>query len=126
ARADGLSTWHHLPAGWAFGSTLARRARAINVAAMSKEVASMPGPKDRAGALALCCPEPLARKRTATTRRQTCGEVAEWVNAPHSKCGIRVTVSGVRIPPSPPGCLALRASPDWRSFSREAGCPPKL
>src|SRR5215831_19134037 len=30
------------------------------------------------------------------------GEVAEWLNAPHSKCGIRVTVSGVRIPPSPP------------------------
>ena len=31
-----------------------------------------------------------------------CGEVAEWLNAPHSKCGIRATVSGVRIPPSPP------------------------
>ncbi len=30
------------------------------------------------------------------------GEVAEWLKAPHSKCGIRVTVSGVRIPPSPP------------------------
>src|SRR3954452_25127971 len=30
------------------------------------------------------------------------GEVAEWLNAPHSKCGIRATVSGVRIPPSPP------------------------
>ncbi len=29
------------------------------------------------------------------------GEVAEWLKAPHSKCGIRVTVSGVRIPPSP-------------------------
>jgi hypothetical protein len=28
--------------------------------------------------------------------------VAEWLKAPHSKCGIRVTVSGVRIPPSPP------------------------
>jgi hypothetical protein len=24
------------------------------------------------------------------------------LNAPHSKCGIRATVSGVRIPPSPP------------------------
>jgi hypothetical protein len=32
------------------------------------------------------------------------GEVAEWLKAPHSKCGIRVTVSGVRIPPSPPVC----------------------
>ena len=33
---------------------------------------------------------------------QPYGEVAERLNAPHSKCGIRVTVSGVRIPPSPP------------------------
>jgi hypothetical protein len=30
------------------------------------------------------------------------GEVAEWLIAPHSKCGIRATVSGVQIPPSPP------------------------
>ena len=30
------------------------------------------------------------------------GEVAERLKAPHSKCGIRVTVSWVRIPPSPP------------------------
>src|SRR5271168_4819736 len=30
------------------------------------------------------------------------GEVAEWLKAPHSKCGVRATVSGVRIPPSPP------------------------
>src|SRR5215213_6764642 len=30
------------------------------------------------------------------------GEVAERLKAPHSKCGIRATVSGVRIPPSPP------------------------
>src|SRR5262249_15422599 len=35
------------------------------------------------------------------------GEVAEWLKAPHSKCGIRVTVSGVRIPPSPPFTLQL-------------------
>src|SRR5438309_1969501 len=42
---------------------------------------------------------------TPTTRARlvpTSGEVAEWLNAPHSKCGIRATVSGVRIPPSPP------------------------
>src|SRR6185437_5934039 len=32
------------------------------------------------------------------------GEVAEWSIAPHSKCGIRATVSGVQIPPSPPTC----------------------
>src|ERR1700741_3564503 len=30
------------------------------------------------------------------------GEVAEWSNAPHSKCGLRATVTWVRIPPSPP------------------------
>ena len=30
------------------------------------------------------------------------GEVAEWLIAPHSKCGILARVSGVRIPPSPP------------------------
>ena len=36
------------------------------------------------------------------------GEVAEWSIAPHSKCGIRATVSGVRIPPSPPVKLKLR------------------
>lgn len=33
------------------------------------------------------------------------GEVAEWLNAPHSKCGIGASLSGVRIPPSPPFCL---------------------
>src|SRR5579864_2465045 len=37
-----------------------------------------------------------------STYPRSCGEVAEWLNAPHSKCGIRATVSGVRIPPSPP------------------------
>lgn len=29
------------------------------------------------------------------------GEVAEWLKAPHSKCGLRATAAGVRIPPSP-------------------------
>src|SRR5262249_12521137 len=38
------------------------------------------------------------------------GEVAEWLNAPHSKCGIRATVSGVRIPPSPPVKLNSHAN----------------
>src|SRR5580698_4053502 len=33
---------------------------------------------------------------------QWLGEVAEWSNAPHSKCGIGASLSGVRIPPSPP------------------------
>jgi hypothetical protein len=30
------------------------------------------------------------------------GEVAERLKAPHSKCGIGASLSGVRIPPSPP------------------------
>src|SRR3954465_885194 len=34
------------------------------------------------------------------------GEVAEWSNAPHSKCGIGASLSGVRIPPSPPFAFA--------------------
>jgi hypothetical protein len=33
------------------------------------------------------------------------GEVAEWSNAPHSKCGLPATVTWVRIPPSPPVIL---------------------
>lgn len=37
------------------------------------------------------------------------GEVAEWLKAPHSKCGIRATVSGVRIPPSPPSSRSRQA-----------------
>nr|CBI79790.1 hypothetical protein BAR15_180013 [Bartonella sp. AR 15-3] len=30
------------------------------------------------------------------------GEMAEWLKAPHSKCGIGATLSGVQIPLSPP------------------------
>lgn len=30
------------------------------------------------------------------------GNVAEWLKAPHSKCGIRVTVSRVQISSFPP------------------------
>lgn len=36
------------------------------------------------------------------------GEVAEWLKAPVSKTGIRATVSGVRIPPSPPFLILTR------------------
>src|SRR5262249_40033731 len=55
------------------------------------------------------------------------GEVAEWLKAPHSKCGIRVTVSGVRIPPSPPASpfAAVRLRPptiaDLLKFPRDLG-----
>ena len=31
------------------------------------------------------------------------GEVAEWSNVPHSKCGVGASLPWVRIPPSPPG-----------------------
>ena len=37
------------------------------------------------------------------------GEVAEWLKAPHSKCGVRATVPGVRIPPSPPFASTCKA-----------------
>ena len=43
-----------------------------------------------------------AKSAPTTTGQPVCGEVAEWSIAPHSKCGVRVTVPGVRIPPSPP------------------------
>ena len=33
------------------------------------------------------------------------GEMPEWSIGPHSKCGVRVTVPGVRIPLSPQGTL---------------------
>ena len=46
-----------------------------------------------------CAASPPANPVRRSTR---IGEVAEWSNAPHSKCGMRATVSGVRIPPSPP------------------------
>ena len=39
------------------------------------------------------------------------GEVAEWLKAPHSKCGIRATVSGVQIPPSPPAIFEAHRTP---------------
>ena len=37
-----------------------------------------------------------------------CGEVAEWLKAPVSKTGIGVTLSGVRIPLSPPFLISRR------------------
>ncbi len=54
--------------------------------------------------------------RTISALSQPRGEVAEWLKAPHSKCGIRVTVSGVRIPPSPPRERA--SSPQSRTARR--------
>ena len=34
------------------------------------------------------------------------GEMPEWSIGPHSKCGVRATVPGVRIPLSPQGTHA--------------------
>ena len=51
-----------------------------------------------------------ALERRTTTR----GEVAEWSNAPHSKCGMGASPSGVRIPPSPPFCLPDTTQPNRR------------
>jgi hypothetical protein len=54
------------------------------------------------------------------SRARRHGEVAEWLKAPHSKCGVRVTVPGVRIPPSPPALAPLHLEccdapwfPEW-------------
>ena len=35
-------------------------------------------------------------------RKTDQGKVPEWSIGPHSKCGVRATVPGVRIPPFPP------------------------
>jgi hypothetical protein len=47
-------------------------------------------------------PRTRPRPRGLRPRFGAFGEVAEWLNAPHSKCGIGASLSGVRIPPSPP------------------------
>lgn len=59
------------------------------------------------------------------------GEVAEWSNAPHSKCGIGASLSGVRIPPSPPETLRHRLQTFnlanvYRAFSDFAICTRSL
>ena len=46
----------------------------------------------------------------APARHLGFGEVAEWLNAPHSKCGIGATLSGVRISPSPPATHSRRSA----------------
>ena len=53
----------------------------------------------------------------APSARAAPGEVAEWSNAPHSKCGIGASLSGVRIPPSPPFCLTPEFADDGRDES---------
>src|SRR3984885_16052622 len=62
---------------------------------------------------------PPSSPRTRPDRRRATvmapGEVAEWSNAPHSKCGIGASLSGVRIPPSPP---QIQKALIWRVFLR--------
>ena len=88
----------------------------------------------------LRCVSQAARGRASTHRRALFGaagdprgEVAEWSNAPHSKCGVPSRVPWVRIPPSPPSPPASSSigSPSprtdmcrciWLRFTRKA--PP--
>ena len=49
------------------------------------------------------------------------GEVAEWLNVPDSKSGIRASVSWVRIPPSPP--VAQNRIPNRRKTAPNRGQP---
>ena len=45
------------------------------------------------------------------------GEMPEWSIGPHSKCGVRVTVPGVRIPLSP---LEMPNRPEATDFAKSA------
>ena len=72
---------HPLPTGWPGGREIPA-SRALSARPSS--------PRTR--------PDREARNRSVMAP----GEVAEWSNAPHSKCGIGASLSGVRIPPSPP------------------------
>ena len=49
-----------------------------------------------------------------------CGGVAEWLNAPHSKCGIPSRVSGVRILSPPPSFPSHRLPDHRREHWRQA------
>src|SRR5512133_2972586 len=51
------------------------------------------------------------------------GEVAEWSNAPHSKCGIGASLSGVRIPPSPPIPDEKPGTCSWFNSNHHASQP---
>ena len=52
----------------------------------------------------ICSPKTTVLDRESGRKpssRDRKGEVPEWSIGPHSKCGVRATVPGVRIPPSP-------------------------
>src|SRR5690606_7422874 len=64
----------------------------------------------------VACPDAalLVRGGPAPYHFRPTGEVAEWLNVPDSKSGVRASVPWVRIPPSPPDG---RTDPSWvRSF----------
>ena len=57
---------------------------------------------------------PIREAARSTKRYRRRGEVAEWSNVPHSKCGVPGRVPWVRIPPSPP--------PSWAgSLAQQTG-----
>ena len=78
------------------------------------------------GAARLRLEKPLARPSDFRPR----GEVAEWSNVPHSKCGVPERVPWVRIPPSPPPIFSLyinnltasRSTPERRHSRRSNWC----
>ncbi len=60
------------------------------------------------------------------------GAVSEWLKGPHWKCGVRVTVPRVRIPPAPVDSVGVRqihsghdvVRPILRSDPHTAGLAP--
>lgn len=53
------------------------------------------------------------------------GEMPEWSIGPHSKCGVRATVPGVRIPLSPPVFLTAYELDMEKYPSGRRGSPAK-
>jgi Bacterial transcriptional regulator len=83
---------------------LSRRTRKRSAKAMAHRARkSVEGalPQACASPSPMLCAAPTCRPRILIPVRRP-GEVAEWSIAPHSKCGVRASVPGVRIPPSPP------------------------
>jgi hypothetical protein len=62
---------------------------------------------------------PKDRMRSLGPTRQgasKAGEMAEWLKAPHSKCGVLARVPGVRIPLSPPTDIDFVGFSDINDF----------
>jgi hypothetical protein len=73
----------------------------------------------------------MTRKGIMINEHWFCGEVAEWSIAPVLKTGVRETVPGVRIPPSPQSAvfmlfdsvIALDPTPSALERNSEQSCP---